>query len=140
MGEFRRFIAENGCTRGALNSSVTCFSGEVGLLDLARMTIAEHFEERVGRLGSRVEVELAHAANRVNYNQVWILYAYSSRNLVPRTRALRRVFIQQTWDIKSLESEEWGRGSVVGVGVRASVMKPCTPFHIANVISSRRWS
>eukprot|EP00903_Cladosiphon_okamuranus_P011915 g11191.t1 len=42
---------------------------EVGLLDLSRMTIAEHFEERVGRAGSRAEVELAHAANRVNYNQ-----------------------------------------------------------------------
>lgn len=52
------------------NSFVTCFSDEVGLLDLARMTIAEHFEERVGRAGSRVEIELAHAANRVNYNQV----------------------------------------------------------------------
>lgn len=46
------------------------FAGEVGLLDLARMTIAEYFEERVGRAGSLVEVELAHAANRVNYNQV----------------------------------------------------------------------
>ncbi|CAM9195491.1 unnamed protein product, partial [Hapterophycus canaliculatus] len=42
---------------------------EVGLLDLARVTIAEHFEERVGRAGSLVETELAHAANRVNYNQ-----------------------------------------------------------------------
>ncbi|CBJ27907.1 conserved unknown protein [Ectocarpus siliculosus] len=42
---------------------------EVGLLGLARMTIAEYFEQRVGRAGSLVEVELAHAANRVNYNQ-----------------------------------------------------------------------
>lgn len=49
---------------------MTFVSGEVGLLDLARMTIAEHFEEHVGQAGSRVEVELAHAANRVNYNQV----------------------------------------------------------------------
>ncbi|CAM9895784.1 unnamed protein product [Scytosiphon promiscuus] len=42
---------------------------EVGLLDLTRVTIAEYFEDRVGRAGSLVEVELAHAANRVNYNQ-----------------------------------------------------------------------
>lgn len=35
------------------------------------MTIAEHFEERVGSADSLVENELAHAANRVNYNQVW---------------------------------------------------------------------
>ncbi|CAM9810990.1 unnamed protein product, partial [Laminaria digitata] len=42
---------------------------EVGLLDLSRMTIADHFQDRVGRRGSLVESELAHAVNRVNYNQ-----------------------------------------------------------------------
>ncbi|CAM9405134.1 unnamed protein product [Pylaiella littoralis] len=42
---------------------------EVGLLDLSRKTIAEYFEERVGRARSLVETELAFGANRVNYNQ-----------------------------------------------------------------------
>jgi len=41
------------------------------------MTIAEHFEERVGRAGSLVETELAHAANRVNYNQVWRVESFA---------------------------------------------------------------
>lgn len=49
------------------------------------MTIAEHFEKRVGRAGSRVEVELAHAANRVNYNQVWRYSQHTRRNVVRPT-------------------------------------------------------
>lgn len=52
------------------NPNAGAFSGEVGLLNLSRMTIADHFQDRVGRRGSLVESELAHAANRVNYNQV----------------------------------------------------------------------
>ena len=55
---------------GPLFCDCVVFAGEVGLLGLARMTIAEYSEQRVGRAGSLVEVELAHAANRVNYNQV----------------------------------------------------------------------
>lgn len=34
------------------------------------MTIAEYLQKRLGRMRSPVEVELTHAANRVNYNQV----------------------------------------------------------------------
>lgn len=51
---------------------VACNStpGEVDLLHLTRRTIEDYMESRVGWAGSRVERELAHAANRVNYNQV----------------------------------------------------------------------
>ena len=62
------------CAKQTANLDAGAFSGEVGLLDLSRMTIADHFEDRVGRRGSLVESELAHAANRVNYNQVGDLF------------------------------------------------------------------
>ncbi|CAM9189606.1 unnamed protein product [Ascophyllum nodosum] len=43
--------------------------GEVGLLDLTRISTEDYFQERVGQPDPLVEDELAHAANRVNYNQ-----------------------------------------------------------------------
>ena len=42
----------------------------MGLLDLTRISTEDYFQERVGQPDPLVEDELAHAANRVNYNQV----------------------------------------------------------------------
>lgn len=68
------------------SSSFIDLLGEVGLLDLTKMTIAGYLQKRLGRMGSPVEIELTHAANRVNYNQVQKFRRICPRNTTQKLR------------------------------------------------------